>query len=309
MNDDFGPKPWHQSNWDFRAALNFIFGGAGAGLLVIVAFSGLAGDALRAEIVLGMALIGAGLISVWFEIGRPLRAINVGFNPFTSWMTRESFAAGAVFALGLSAAWLGSQALAQAAALAALVFAYCQGRMLQAAKGIPAWRVPALAWLIFTTALAEGAGLFVVLATLFDTPARGVLAYFSLALDRARAGLVDLPRQRGEKRGASGAGGARPGGKNPDPIRHHRAAGAVAARLVRGRHCAHRAAARRCWRAGDRMAVQVCADHARRLQPGFRIAASAGARHQITRHPVDRAAPRESVQCRIRQSPTRASLR
>ena len=182
MNDEFGPKPWHQSNWDFRAALNFIFGGAGAGLLVIVAFSGLAGDALRAEIVLGMALIGAGLISVWLEIGRPLRAINVGFNPFTSWMTRESFAAGAVFALGLSAAWLGSQALAQAAALAALVFAYCQGRMLQGAKGIPAWRVPALAWLIFTTALAEGAGLFVVLATLFDTPAKGVLGYFSLAL-------------------------------------------------------------------------------------------------------------------------------
>ncbi|MBI5911458.1 MAG: dimethyl sulfoxide reductase anchor subunit [Betaproteobacteria bacterium] len=182
MNYEFGPKPWHQSNWDFRAALNFILGGAGAGLLVVAAFSGLAGGALRAEIVLGMALIGAGLISVWFEIGRPLRAIHVGFNPFTSWMTRESFAAGAVFALGLSAAWLGSQALAQAAALAALVFAYCQGRMLQAAKGIPAWRVPALAWLIFTTALAEGAGLFVALAALFDTPARGVLAYFSLAL-------------------------------------------------------------------------------------------------------------------------------
>jgi len=178
----FGPKPWHQTNWDFRAAFNFIFGGAGAGLLVVAAFSGLAGDALRAEILLGMALIGAGLVSVWFEIGRPLRAMNVGFNPYTSWMTRESYAAGAVFALGLAAAWFGSQALAQAAALAALVFAYCQGRLLKAAKGIPAWRVPALAWLNFTTALTEGAGLFVALAALFDTPAQGVLAYFSLAL-------------------------------------------------------------------------------------------------------------------------------
>jgi phenylacetyl-CoA:acceptor oxidoreductase subunit 2 len=129
-----------------------------------------------------MALIGAGLVSVWFEIGRPLRALNVGFNPFTSWMTRVSYAAGAVFALGLAAAWLGSQALAQAAALVALVFAYCQGRILKAAKGIPTWRVPALAWLNFTTALTEGAGLFVELATLFDTPANGVIAYFSLAL-------------------------------------------------------------------------------------------------------------------------------
>jgi len=178
----YGPKPWHQSNWDFRAALNFIFGGAGAGLLVVVALSGLDGNALRVELLIGMALIGAGLISVWFEIGRPLRAVNVGFNPFTSWMTRESFAAGAVFALGLAAAWSGSQPLAQAAAAAALIFAYCQGRILQAAKGIPAWRVPALAWLNFTTALTEGAGLFAALAAVFDTPAKGVLAYFSLAL-------------------------------------------------------------------------------------------------------------------------------
>jgi phenylacetyl-CoA:acceptor oxidoreductase subunit 2 len=178
----FGPKPWHQTNWDFRAAFNFIFGGAGAGLLIAAALSGASGNALRAEMLLGMALIGAGLISVWFEIGRPLRAMNVGFNPFTSWMTRESFAAGLVFALGLAAAWLGSQPLALAAALVALAFAYCQGRILQAAKGIPAWRVPALIWLIFTTALAEGAGLVVALAALFDTPARGALAYFSLAL-------------------------------------------------------------------------------------------------------------------------------
>ena len=182
MNDHFGPKPWHQTNWDFRAAFNFIFGGAGAGLLIAAASSGAGGNALRVELLLGMALIGAGLVSVWFEIGRPLRALNVGFNPFTSWMTRESFAAGLVFALGLAAAWLASLPLAQAAALAAVVFAYCQGRILQAAKGIPAWRVPALIWLIFTSALAEGAGLFVALAVLADTPAGGALAYFSLAL-------------------------------------------------------------------------------------------------------------------------------
>ncbi len=182
MNDNFGPKPWHQTNWDFRAAFNFIFGGAGAGLLVAAAISGGTGNALRIEILLGLALIGAGLVSVWFEIGRPLRAMNVGFNPFTSWMTRESYVAGLVFVLGLAAAWFDSQPLALAAALGALAFAYCQGRILQGAKGIPAWRVPALIWLIFTTALAEGAGLFVALAALLDAPARGVLAYISLAL-------------------------------------------------------------------------------------------------------------------------------
>lgn len=182
MKDDFGPNPWHQTNWDFRAAFNFMFGSAGAGLMIAAALSGASGNALRAELLLGMALIGAGLISVWFEIGRPLRALNVGFNPFTSWMTRESFAAGLVFALGLAAAWLGSQPLAQAAALAALAFAYCQGRILQGAKGIPAWRVPALTWLIFTSALVEGAGLYVAVTVLFGRSAGIALSYLSLAL-------------------------------------------------------------------------------------------------------------------------------
>lgn len=183
MSTGFGPNPWHQTNWDFRAAFNFMFGGTGAGLLVITALAGADSNMLRAELVLGMALIGAGLISVWFEIGRPLRALHVGFNPFTSWMTRESFAAGLVFALGLAAAWFASQSLAQAAAVTALVFAYCQGRILQAAKGIPAWRVPALIWLVFATALAEGAGLFAALSALFGAAGSGhVLGYFSLAL-------------------------------------------------------------------------------------------------------------------------------
>ena len=45
MKDDFGPNPWHQTNWDFRAAFNFMFGSAGAGLLVTAAFSGAAGNA------------------------------------------------------------------------------------------------------------------------------------------------------------------------------------------------------------------------------------------------------------------------
>ena len=182
MKDDFGPNPWHQTNWDFRAAFNFMFGSAGAGLLVAAALSGAAGNALRAEMLLGMALIGAGLISVWFEIGRPLRALNVGFNPFTSWMTRESFAAGLVFVLGLAAAWLGSQPLAQAAALAALAFAYCQGRILQAAKGIPTWRVPALIWLVFATALAEGAGLYVAVTELAGRSAGIAVSYLAIAL-------------------------------------------------------------------------------------------------------------------------------
>jgi phenylacetyl-CoA:acceptor oxidoreductase 26-kDa subunit len=51
-----------------------------------------------------------------------------------------------------------------AAAVTALSYAYCQSRMLHAAKGIPAWRQPLIVPLIVATALAEGGGAFLLLA-------------------------------------------------------------------------------------------------------------------------------------------------
>ena len=151
----YGPQPWIQRHWDLRAALNFMLGGTGAGLLVTCA---LAAPAPRLEIVAGLALIAGGLAAVWLEIGRKLRALHVFFNPWTSWMTRESFAALIVFALGSCALVYPEPWLLSALALAALSFIYCQARILRASKGIPAWRAPQAVPLIVTTALAEGAG-------------------------------------------------------------------------------------------------------------------------------------------------------
>ncbi len=163
---------WLQQHWDARAALNFMLGGAGSGLMIAAALAHLEG---RAPVALSLALVAAGLGAVWLEIGKKLRAINVFFNPFTSWMTRESFAAVVFFALG--AASLRWPALLPLAALAALAFAYCQGRILRASKGIPAWRAPEVTLLIVSTALAEGAGL----ALLF-TAAPLAVSWFGLAL-------------------------------------------------------------------------------------------------------------------------------
>ncbi|HUJ86494.1 MAG TPA: hypothetical protein VLX30_06550 [Burkholderiales bacterium] len=153
----YGPKPWLQAHWDLRAAGNFILGGTGTGLLLAAALAGPA--AWRWPLAAGMALIAAGLGAVWLEIGRKLRAINVLFNARTSWMAREAYVAVLVFGLGLAALALGRAPLAQAAALAALGFVYCQGRILFAAKGIPAWRTRGVVALIVATALAEGGGL------------------------------------------------------------------------------------------------------------------------------------------------------
>jgi phenylacetyl-CoA:acceptor oxidoreductase subunit 2 len=159
----FGPNPWQQTQWDWRAAGNFICGGAGSGLIVLTALAGVQGPAAAWLLLAGLALIGLGLACVWAELGRPLRALHVFFNPKTSWMTREAIAATALLPAGLAAAagaYLGVGAAAWPAALLALVFLYCQSRMLQAARGITAWREPLTVPLLVGTGLAEGAGLF-----------------------------------------------------------------------------------------------------------------------------------------------------
>ena len=181
----YGPRPWLQLHWDARAALNFILGGTGAGFSVFAAFAPFTERLNQAALLLGLALVAAGLASVWMETGRKLRAVHVFFNPFTSWMTRESFVAALLFGCGLAAIVLESPRFAAGAAVAALGFVYSQGRILRASKGIPAWREPTITWLIFWTAIAEGAGLLLIFSALagsgIPTVAAGTLALAVIA--------------------------------------------------------------------------------------------------------------------------------
>ena len=161
-----------QRHWDARAALNFMFGGSGAGLMAAAA---LFDPPSPWPLACALALIAAGLTAVWLEIGKKLRALHVLFNPYTSWMARESFAAALVFPLALGS--MLTLRLIPAAAIAALVFLWCQARILRATRGIPAWRAPQVVPLVISTGLAEGAGL----ALLFSQ-APLLLAVFALAV-------------------------------------------------------------------------------------------------------------------------------
>ncbi len=151
--------PWHQTNWDWRAAGNFIGGGTGTGLLFFSTLAAGSADSYRIMALIALAFIGGGLTCVWLEIGKPLRAINVFFHPQTSWMTREGMVAVPVFLCGLAAIWFGGGVFVGMAALLGVVFLYCQGRILQASKGIPAWREPKIVPLILATGFVEGAGM------------------------------------------------------------------------------------------------------------------------------------------------------
>lgn len=150
--------PRQQHNWDWRAAANFIFGGAGGGLLLAASLAAGGGAEVRLAAALGMLLIGLGLTCVWFEIGRPWRALNVYRHIRSSWMTREAafaplvFAAGGAYVTGM----LASAAVLLVAGFCGVGFLYSQGRILASDKGIPAWRHPRCLPLVVATGLTEG---------------------------------------------------------------------------------------------------------------------------------------------------------
>lgn len=166
-----GVAPWAQQSWDVRAAANFMGGGAGVGLLAACALAGIAGTAIPVLPLVALLLIGAGLFCVWLEIGRPFRFLNVFLHPQSSWMTREAITALPLFCLGAFALVTPtprlSALLTTLTAAVGLVFLYCQARILQAAKGIPAWREPAVVPLIIGTGLAEGAGFFLAVWSVY----------------------------------------------------------------------------------------------------------------------------------------------
>ncbi|NOX39850.1 MAG: dimethyl sulfoxide reductase anchor subunit [Alphaproteobacteria bacterium] len=197
-------SPQLQTSWDWRAAGNFICGGTGTGLFVATILAGMMAPVFWPALFIALALVGTGLFCVWLEIGRPWRFLNVFRQPARSWMSREAIIALPFFALGGLAWLLHSPLLGILAALLALLFVYAQGRILRAAKGIPAWRQKEIVPVIIATGLTEGAGLFVVIAVLAGY-SRLDLQLFGAALFVLVAARFVLWRQY---RRALGAGGA-----------------------------------------------------------------------------------------------------
>ena len=166
-----------QTFWDIRAAMNFILGGMSSGFAVAAflawALGGVPDAALPWFFAASAVGMGVGLLFVFDEIGRPARFLYVLRRPQTSWMTRETYAV-AVFYPAVAADFVWPSPLLHVlVAIAAAAFLGCQGRILHAGRGIPAWRHPLVPRMLVATGLYEGTGLLMIGLVLFLLGAAG----------------------------------------------------------------------------------------------------------------------------------------
>ena len=186
-----------QRFWDIRAACNFIGGGSGSSLLWWAAFGLIAGLPYVEAALTGLVLVASGLFMVWLEIGKPWRAFNLFFRPQTSWMTREGIVALPLFAAGalsvllaadltLPASSLSSVVSALLTAALSLAFLYCQLRILNSARGLPAWRALWAMLLLGVSGLTEGLSIYLLVTAILGFVSM-VFVAVALALIIARA--------------------------------------------------------------------------------------------------------------------------
>ena len=196
-----------QTLWDWRAAMNWIFGGIGSGFAMIAYLASLAGvvypDMIPAAHFVASGIMALGLFCVFLKIGRKLRFWRAVSRPQTSWMTRELYVAVLFYPAILANLLWPSAWLSLAGAVLALGFLICQAKILHRARGIPAWRVPLMPWMLLATGLLEGTGLLaLLLAWLKGFGSAGILVPVTgLALVAVNAALWAAYRRTAAEEG------------------------------------------------------------------------------------------------------------
>ena len=194
--------------------MNFILGGMSSGLAVaayvVWVFGGMPDATLPWFFAAAAAGMGIGLLFVFAEIGRKARFLYVLRRPQSSWMTRETYAVAVFYpAVAADLVWP-SPILHAVVALAGAAFLFCQGRILHAGKGIPAWRVDLVPGMLVASGLYEGVALLVLwLAARAmvggeEGPTLGLLV--SLPAAGALLAVTNAVLFYAYRRGAAGAG-------------------------------------------------------------------------------------------------------
>ena len=156
-----------QTFWDWRAAMNWIFGGVSSGMAVaawLVSYAGVVAPRnVPAVHAISASLMAIGLFFVFLKMGRKFRFWRAASRPQTSWMTREIYVVTAFYPVMLANLISPGAWLSLAGGILAFAFLVCQAKILHRARGIPAWRAPLIPWMIVASGLLEGTCLLAVL--------------------------------------------------------------------------------------------------------------------------------------------------
>ncbi|MFN0304230.1 MAG: 4Fe-4S dicluster domain-containing protein [Burkholderiales bacterium] len=196
-----------QTFWDWRAAMNWCFGGLAGGTVFaawVASWVGLIEPArLPGFFLLGAGLMSIGLVCVFLKIGRQERFWRAFARPNTSWMSRELYVVVVLFgALAAELVWP-HPIIETIIAFAAIGFVYCQAQILHAAKGIPAWRAPLIPTMIFASGLFEGVGMIALLTGLVPAMVKAsvMIAGTGLVLTILNAALFHRYRSTARQEG------------------------------------------------------------------------------------------------------------
>jgi len=169
-----------QTEWGWLAALDFFFGGIGAGLFLLALYLDFKKFKALAKIsaLLGPIFVIAGVICLAIELGRPERFTLVFTKLGTSWISGGALFNTVFILFGLGYAlseykwfgwlpWRKETALGKAIGAIAGIFAFLvamyPGFVLATSVGIPFWVSPMIPVLFITYALVTGAAVILLL--------------------------------------------------------------------------------------------------------------------------------------------------
>lgn len=165
-------KPRKERAWGWPAVANFVLGGTGAGLYLVVSFTLFAGPESSSRLLPGpvgllpAALVGLGFFAVSLESGRPWRGMYLLSNLRNSWMSIEILSGAIFIAAAALDHFFSSPALRVAAACAALELIISHGFILFRARGMSAWNVPIIPFLFLSSGLVLGGGVLFTISGL-----------------------------------------------------------------------------------------------------------------------------------------------
>jgi formate-dependent nitrite reductase membrane component NrfD len=169
-----------QDAWGWEIAVDTFLGGAGAGLYVVSFALGvlniLTGESLRYGLLLGPILMLAGLVILFFELGRPTRLIRILANLRSSWMSFGGLIqvlfilSGLRYSLpmfvelpwsieGLEAA------MGVAGFITGILVLLYHGFLFGGAKGIPLWNTPILQPLFLLIGCSTGLAILLLIGS------------------------------------------------------------------------------------------------------------------------------------------------